>query len=117
MENVTRISLNGEWYLKGFDHSEGGKAEAFSPICDLSDWMKAEVPGVVHLDLLRAKKIPDPFYRMEELEVSWVEKKDWWYRKDFSIPEELMSKEVVEIRFNGLDTFATIWLNGQAVEN
>ena len=32
----------------------------------------ATVPGVVHLDLLRAKKIAEPYYRYGELELAWV---------------------------------------------
>ena len=32
----------------------------------------ATVPGVVHLDLLRADKIAEPYYRYGELDQAWV---------------------------------------------
>jgi len=59
--------------------------------------------------------IPDPFFRLNEKKVAWVEEREWWYRKDFEIPSELISKEKIELVFHGLDTFATIWLNGERV--
>src|SRR5512139_374518 len=48
-------------------------------------WHPARVPGCVHLDLMAAGLIPDPFYRDNELRVQWVEKGDWEYRKDFNV--------------------------------
>ncbi|MCX8183453.1 MAG: glycoside hydrolase family 2 protein [Crenarchaeota archaeon] len=102
------ISLNGEWFFK-----ECGKDEKTLP--STGPWLKAKVPGVVHLDLLRNKKIPNPFFRMNELEVAWVEEKDWWYMKEFHVDKEFLNHDHVELKFHGLDTFATIWLNGKEV--
>lgn len=102
------ISLNGEWLFK-----ECGKDEETPP--STGPWLKATVPGVVHLDLLRNRKIPDPFFRMNELEVAWVEEKDWWYKKIFQVGKEFLNHDRVELVFHGLDTFATIWLNGKQV--
>ncbi|MEM4228253.1 MAG: hypothetical protein QXZ66_00595 [Thermoproteota archaeon] len=73
------------------------------------------MPGVVHLDLLRNRKIPDPFFRMNELEVAWVEDRDWWYMKEFHLDKEFLNHDRVELKFHGLDTFATIWLNGTEI--
>ena len=38
--------------------------------------MPAEVPGVVHLDLLNNNVIEDPFYRMNESKVQWIGKEN-----------------------------------------
>lgn len=114
MGHIIKQDLNGKWFLKTFDQGEGERGEAFN--ADSPDgWMEATVPGVVHLDLMKANKIGDPFYRLNELDVAWVEEKDWWYRREFDAPQELVSKESVELVFYGLDTFATIWLNGQEI--
>jgi beta-mannosidase len=102
------ISLNGEWFFK-----ECGKDEETPP--SSGPWLKATVPGTVHLDLLRNRKIPDPFFRMNELEVAWVEEKDWWYMKKFHLDKGFLNHGRVELKFHGLDTFATIWLNGKEV--
>jgi len=94
------ISLDGEWLFR-----ECRKEEETTPSSDSGSWLKAMVPGVVHLDLLRNRKIPDPFFRMNELEVAWVEKKDWWYRKEFILNREFLNHDYVEIKFHGLDNF------------
>jgi len=59
--------------------------------------------------------IPNPFFKMNELEVSWVEDKDWWYRKRFTIGKDLLNSDKVELIFEGLDTFADVWLNGEKI--
>jgi len=78
-------------------------------------WHPARVPGCVHLDLMAAGLIPDPFYRDNELRVQWVEKEDWEYRREFTVAFSVSSKAHVELVAQGLDTFATIFLNGQKV--
>ena len=115
MRRMKILSLNGDWLLKGYNEQEGEKENAFLSEVDESSWIKANVPGVVHLDLIKNKQIPDPFFGLNELEVSWVEEKDWWYRKKFLVEKELLSHDRVELVFEGLDTFATVWLNGKEI--
>ena len=43
------------------------------------NWYKATVPGVVHTDLMANGIIDDPFYRLNERGVQWVDKEDWIY--------------------------------------
>jgi len=107
---MKNISLNGEWLFK-----ECEDGEEKPPGSESGSWLKAKVPGVVHLDLLRNRKIPDPFFGMNELEVAWVEDKDWWYKKEFHVSREFLNHDYVELVFHGLDTFAAIWLNGKQV--
>lgn len=109
------ISLNGKWLFKGYNYNEGEKDNAFLPEVDESSWMEAEVPGVVHLDLMRNKKIPDPFFRLNEKEVNWVEEMDWWYRKKFFVEKSFIEHDRIELKFEGLDTFAKVWVNGKEV--
>ncbi|HUR66715.1 MAG TPA: glycoside hydrolase family 2 protein [Chitinophagaceae bacterium] len=75
-------------------------------------WYNAEVPGTVHTDLLTNKLIPDPFYRDNEKLVQWVEKEDWEYKTRFTPPPTIFSKKNIELVFDGLDTYAKIYLNG-----
>ena len=97
---LTKYSLDGEWQFR-----QAGKEE----------WHPARVPGCVHLDLVEAGLIPDPFYRDNELKVQWVENEDWEYMREFKIPGQMLNKAHVELVAQGLDTFATIFLNGQKV--
>ena len=73
------------------------------------------MPGCVHTDLLAAGKIPDPFYRDNEKAVQWVGESDWVYRRTFDVPEEVLKNDRVLLRCEGLDTLATVKINGQEV--
>jgi len=109
------ISLDGVWYSKGFKPGEGEKEGAYKEDYKTDGWIKAKVPSVVHLDLLENGLIPDPFYGLNEEKVRWIEEMEWWYRREFHLPEDIVNMDAVEIHFMGLDTFATIWLNGVKV--
>ncbi|MCG7382384.1 glycoside hydrolase family 2 protein [Paenibacillus sp. ACRRY] len=83
--------------------------------CEDQEWLPAQVPGCVHTDLLKLDKIPDPFYGTNEKEIQWIDKKDWEYRTEFDINEDLLSQEHLEIVFDGLDTYADVYVNDQHV--
>ncbi|HEX8151026.1 MAG TPA: glycoside hydrolase family 2 protein [Pyrinomonadaceae bacterium] len=74
-------------------------------------WHKATVPGSVHTDLLANGLIEDPFYRDNEPKLQWVGKTDWEYRTTFDAPAALLARRNVELVFEGLDTYATVFLN------
>ena len=71
----------------------------------------AQVPGSSHTDLLAAGLIPDPYLDRVEEELVWMHRADWRYALEFEAraPEP---DERVELVFDGLDTVATITLNG-----
>jgi beta-mannosidase len=83
--------------------------------CSTKTWMPAVVPGCVHTDLLREKKIPDPFFGVNETALQWIEERDWEYKTSFVVPAELLAQEAVELVADGLDTVATVTLNGREV--
>ena len=92
------LSLNGTWQLK-------------------SDWLdkdlRASVPGSVYGDLLKAGKMPDPFWRDNEMKVLPLMEHDYQYRRSFILPKEMLSKDHILLCCNGLDTLASIEINGQ----
>ena len=77
-----------------------------------NEWLSAQVPGTVHQDLIAHDKLPDPFYGMNEQKIQWVEKEDWLYRTSFVLTEEQLHHEGVYLVFEGLDTYADVFLNG-----
>ncbi len=79
------------------------------------DWLSAEVPGTVHTDLMNNSIIEDPFYRLNEKEVQWVDKEDWEYRTSFTLDEAFANMERLEILFEGLDTYCDVSLNGEQI--
>lgn len=52
-------------------HSLAGSAWRFRDT-STKTWLPAEVPGCVHTDLMRAGRIPDPFYGTNELDLQWI---------------------------------------------
>ena len=82
---------------------------------DTTDWMAATVPGTVHTDLLANSKIEDPFYRTNERDLQWIDKKDWEYRTTFSIKEDAFARQHIALVFAGLDTYADVYVNDALV--
>ncbi len=80
-----------------------------------SPWRAAVVPGCVHTDLRRHGLIPDPFHGTNELGLQWIEERDWEYRTTFDVPAALLREETIELVAAGLDTVATVRLNGRVV--
>ncbi len=92
----TRLSLNDNWKFR-----ESGKNE----------WLSAKIPGCVHTDLLANKKIEDPYYRDNEKKQQWIGKTDWEYETTFQVSPEMLKRQNLEIVFDGLDTYANVFLN------
>lgn len=81
----------------------------------LTNWYPATVPGVVHTDLLANGIIEDPFFRLNERGLQWIDKEDWIYETAFDVSKELYEKGNIQILFNGLDTYAEVYLNGEKI--
>ena len=75
-------------------------------------WRPAQVPGTVHQDLINHKQLPDPFYGINEQKIQWVENEDWEYRTAFTVTPEQLKRDDVQLVFEGLDTYADVYLNG-----
>ena len=78
-------------------------------------WLSATVPGTVHQDLLHHKLLPNPFYGLNEQKVQWVENEDWEYRTTFQVTGEELARDAAQLFFEGLDTYAEVYLNGALV--
>lgn len=83
-----------------------------APAPDAS-WIPAVVPGGVHESLLANGDIEHPYYGDNEDKITWIEDATWWYRSSFAGPGEAAADERITLVLNGLDTVATIWLNGE----
>src|SRR3954469_25234376 len=74
-------------------------------------WHNATVPGCVHTDLLNNKLIEDPFYRDNEQKLQWIGKTDWEYQTTFNVTPDILKHQHLELVFEGLDTYAEVFLN------
>lgn len=78
-------------------------------------WMDATVPGTVHTDLMANGVIDDPFYRLNEHDVQWIDKVDWEYRTIFGVNADILGRDRIALDFKGLDTYADVYLNGREI--
>ncbi|MCV2370465.1 beta-mannosidase [Roseateles oligotrophus] len=106
-------ALPGEFLIdKGWSFRllPGSAAAAAHP--QATTWHAAKVPGTVHTDLFAAKLIPDPYVGAPEASQQWIGLADWEYRTRFDVPRAALDQARSELRFEGLDTFAEVTLNG-----
>ena len=59
--------------------------------------------------------IEEPFFRLNERSVQWVDKEDWVYETTFDIPAKMLGYKNYRLVFNGLDTYADVELNGEKI--
>jgi beta-mannosidase len=80
-----------------------------------NEWFDASVPGCVHTDLLANGLIDDPFFGDNERNLQWIELEDWEYRTGFDLPADILGHDRVDLVFEGLDTYASVYLNDSLV--
>ena len=110
--HVADYPLGGTWSLKFFPQPAlavtcPGEADAVEGMT-----IEATVPGNVEIDLMRAGLISDPMVGSNIYGLRKWEGYQWCYRKTFTAPE-IKEGQRVMLRFEGLDTFAEIYINGQ----
>ena len=103
------ISLNGDWKVVSVRDTK--EAERLSLSACREDFDAATVPGDIHTDLLRLGKIPDPFYGNNIEKCKWITERNWCYIKWFDLPDGFVDA-LTELKFDGIDTFAELYLNG-----
>src|SRR4030095_4392738 len=97
-----KVPLSNGWQFR-----EAGKDQ----------WHAATVPGCVHTDLLNNKLIDDPFYRDNENKLQWIGKTEWEYQTTFNITPEILRRANIDLVFEGLDTYANVFLNDESLLN
>nr|WP_255622670.1 glycoside hydrolase family 2 protein [Tessaracoccus sp. OS52] len=100
--------MGGEWTCRAVT---GPVPEPIA--ATLAQGIPGAVPGVVHLDLLTAGLVPDPYEGRNEHELTWIGRTDWEYSRSFEWSVGAHTRH--ELVAEGLDTVATIRLNGQEV--
>lgn len=103
---MERTTLDGTWTVEAVH----GPAQADAH----REPVAAIVPGCVHTDLLRAGRIPDPFDGDNEAATQWIGDTVWRYRRTFEW-SGTGTHDRHDLVAEGLDTLATIELNGIVV--
>lgn len=98
-----RISLSHGWQFREAPNDSSVRVPG---------WHAATVPGDVHLDLLANKLISQPFERDNEAKLQWIGEASWDYRTTMDMDAATLRHEDVELVFEGLDSAATVSVNG-----
>ena len=110
MSTRSSRSLREGWQVR----RSGGSVD--SPVDLPKDGLAAEVPGCIHLDLIRHGLLVDPDQGDGEAAQAWVGRTDWtWSRAmDASdLPDEVDPEAVLELVFDSLDTVGEVRLDGR----
>ena len=94
------LTLDGEWTLTR---------------AATGDTYAATVPGCVHTDLMAADVLPDLDWRDNEDAHQWPVDEDWVYSRSFDVSAAVLASEQIELVCEGLDTLATVAINGTVV--
>jgi len=100
------------WSIRDFAPGEGG-VDAIRAM-DGEGWINVPAPGDTYLALHAAGRLPHPFAEENEEACAWVIEREWWWRTTFDASAVTAgSGERACLIFEGLDTYATLWLNGE----
>jgi len=107
-----RLSLNGQWTLTYLPEEQepARHPDALTGVAALT--IQATVPGTVEVALHDAGVIADPFVDRHYFDLRPFETYAWWFQRSFTVPASL-NGDRYELVFHGIDTIATIWLNGR----
>jgi beta-mannosidase len=103
---ISSRTLASDWQFRAVGNTDRS---------DIKQWHAAQVPGVVHTDLLRNGLIPDPFDRDNEFRLQWIGLTDWEYQTSFQVDAASLGHDHIDLVFDGLDTLADVYLNDQAI--
>jgi hypothetical protein len=110
----TKVLLSENWYVRQLDTDRPDVAalarDAAKPD---GDWLACTMPAQVHDVLLQHGKIADPRVGKNAAQCAWVGEKDWGYVCQFPSPKARGGP--VFLCFDGLDTLARAYLNGQHI--
>ncbi|UCE99379.1 MAG: glycoside hydrolase family 2 protein [Planctomycetota bacterium] len=109
---MPKISLNltGEWQFKEYPLQARRMRDL-----DSADWLTTNVPCSIFDSLIEAGQIKRLEFNAYPEKFSFVSEKPWIYRKIFDVTPDLLNCNRVDLVFDGLDTIASIWLNGKLI--
>lgn len=110
--------LNSGWICANVKEVQGDGIRLSDRNLPLNNWLPATVPGTVLTTLLNNKKVPDPFYGMNNEKIADIynignDHYTYWFVKDFD--EKSIGNEQVWLQFRGINYKAEIFLNGKKV--
>ncbi|MBW4329931.1 hypothetical protein KY084_03455 [Stakelama sp. CBK3Z-3] len=104
--------MNARWKIRDFRPGEGLAEGAATGSGE--GWIAARVPGDTYTALIAAGRLSHPFKDRNEAAAEWVRDREWWWHTILDVPSPNPDDDP-ELVFDGLDTFADIYLDGICV--
>ena len=104
------LDLTGKWEFKQYPLSARRMRDL-----DSADWLQTNVPSSIFTSLIQAGQIKRSEIDANPENFTHISEKPWLYRKIFDAPAEMLDCDRVDLAFEGLDTIASIWLNGKLI--
>lgn len=109
---VASLSLSGtDWFIHEDAEGTGVDDKLHEVEVTNKGWIPAQVPGNIQADLEAAHTLKPLWYGAGDPRLAKVAQKDWWYRRDFVVPQAFEGKRV-KLIFDGVDHACEVWLNG-----
>jgi beta-mannosidase len=108
------VLLSSCFYKSSVHHIEWQQQWVFKTT-ENTEWLKANVPGTVHTDLISNLKINDPYFRLNEHDLQWIDKLDWEYKTALNLSKKDLSNDHIELDFDGIDTYSKIYINDSLI--
>jgi len=100
-----RVALDG-WRVCDIGPGSGEPSDAGD------GWMDIAAPGDIYQALVAAGRLEHPFEKRNEADAAWVRDREWWWRTAFTAPDWNDATQTIALVFEGLDTFAEVFLDG-----
>lgn len=110
---MTTISLDGLWQVRPEALECLGLAGLAEVERATEGWLEAQIPGEIHLDLMRAGLMPDPSVGANMPDCRWPETRSWWFWTEFEVNAGFLAYERQNLAFAGMDLYAQVFLNGR----
>ena len=112
---AVNVDLNGAWKLETFPQPDDGAVRSLPLPEGLAvKSYQATVPGCCEMELVKAGEMPDPLFSTNAFAFMAYEGNQWLYTKTFSCPSREPGERAVLV-FDGIDTLADVFLNGEKV--
>ena len=106
------LSLSGiDWRIHDDPDGKGAERRLFEADTASPEWIPATVPGNIQADLEATHLLKRLWYGAGDSRLADVARKNWWYRKDFTVPQSFAGKRV-KLVFEGVDHECEVYLNG-----
>ena len=110
---MKRIPLRTDWLMAS--ERDVLALDPKGPECRPECWLPVEVPTTVQAALVDHGRAPDPWMDWNAKAFKKFEGDDWWFRREFELPEDAGDYDAWELRFEGVSLFGMVWLNGEPI--